>query len=115
MPALNPKYLLATIMLGGRIEFVSAQSWERMLGYKSVQETMSKVNIVEDQSQEAAPGEPRIESARVSVEETSGQQHEVFIPFVKDCLSHPMGKEEVDEKVLKLMAPYLSTASKRGG
>lgn len=107
MPALNLKYLMATILLDGRLDFISAQSRERMLGDKLVQETMLKIDVVEDQNQEAAPGQPRTESAKVTVEEISGQKHEIFVPFVKGYPSHSMTKEEVDEKALELMTPHL--------
>jgi 2-methylcitrate dehydratase PrpD len=107
MPALNLKYLLATILLDGRLDFVSAQSRERMLGDTAVQAAMEKVEIVEDQSQEAPAGEPRRESARVIVEAIGGVRHELFVPFVKGYPSHPMSREEVDEKALELMTQHL--------
>lgn len=63
MPAPNLKYLLATILLDGRPDFVSAHFWERMLEDEAVEAVMSKVDIVEDLSQEATLGKPRRESA----------------------------------------------------
>jgi 2-methylcitrate dehydratase PrpD len=114
MPALNLKYLLAIILLDGRLDFVSAQSRERMqrilgdsddLGHK----LMSKINVVEDSSQEAPKGEARRESARVTVEEQDGRKHEVFVPYVKGYPSHPMSKTEVDEKAIELISPHLGS------
>jgi 2-methylcitrate dehydratase PrpD len=90
MPALNLKYRLAINLQDGHFDFVSAQSRERMLGDKSVQAIISKVEIVEDQRQEAPPGEPHREGARVTVKEMGGQRQEVFMTFVKGYPSHPM-------------------------
>lgn len=69
--------------------------------------SMSKIDVVEDESQEAAPGEPRTESARATAEGTSRQRHEVLVSFVKGYPSHPIIKEEVDEKALGLMTLHL--------
>ncbi|KAF1809650.1 MmgE/PrpD family protein [Eremomyces bilateralis CBS 781.70] len=107
MPALNLKYLVAIILIDQRLDFVSAQSRERMLGDQEVQALMLKVEVVEDPSQEPPPGEARTESARVKVEETGGRRHEVYVPYVKGYPSHPMSKEEVDLKALELMEPHL--------
>jgi 2-methylcitrate dehydratase PrpD len=107
MPALNLKYILAIILLDGRLDFVSTQSRERMLNDKAAHALMSKVDVVEDASQEAPPGEPRRESARLTVEEHGGNRHEVFVPYVKGYPSHPLSKEEVDEKAAELMSPHL--------
>jgi 2-methylcitrate dehydratase PrpD len=113
MPALNLKYLLATILIDGHLDFVSAQSRERMLEDKAVQVLMSKVEVVEDLAQEAPSGEPRRESAKVIVEETSGRKNEIFVPYVKGYPSHPMSKEDVDEKALGLMTPHLGAKRAR--
>jgi 2-methylcitrate dehydratase PrpD len=109
MPALNLKYILAIILLDGHLDFVSAQSRERMLNDRAVHALMAKVEVVEDASQEAPPGEARRESARLTVEEHTGISHEQFVPYVKGYPSHPMSKEEVDEKAMELMLPYLGS------
>lgn len=67
MPALNLRYLTAIILLDGRLDFVSAQSLERMAGDAAVRDLMGRVEIAHDPAQEAEPGQPRTESARVTV------------------------------------------------
>jgi 2-methylcitrate dehydratase PrpD len=109
MPALNLKYILSIILLDGRLDFVSAQSRERMLNDNAALALMSKVDVVEDASQEAPAGEPRRESARVTVEEHGGGRQEFFVPYVKGYPSHPMSKEEVDEKAEELILPHLGS------
>jgi 2-methylcitrate dehydratase PrpD len=109
LPALNIKYVLSIILLDGRLDFVAAQSRERMLGNKAVQQLMSKVSVLEDVTQQTPLGEPRRESARVKVEEAGGRLHEVFVPFVKGYPSHPMSQTEVEQKSMELMTPHLGT------
>jgi 2-methylcitrate dehydratase PrpD len=71
---------------------------------------MERVTIAHDPSQEAAPGEPRKESARVFVTEAGGQTHTTFVPYVVGFPSHPMSRAEVEAKALELMAPRLGAA-----
>jgi 2-methylcitrate dehydratase PrpD len=107
MPALNLRYLSAIIMIDGRLDFVSAQSLERMRTDRAVQALMTKVDVVHDPAQEAGPGQERTESARVVVTETGGRRHEVYVPYVTGFPSHPMSGAEVEEKARGLMAPRL--------
>jgi 2-methylcitrate dehydratase PrpD len=86
MLVLNLKYLLTIILLDGRLDFASVQSCEHMLEDKAVQAFMSKVEVVEDLSQEAPPEEPRRECARLIIEETDGRRNEIFLPYVKGYL-----------------------------
>lgn len=107
MPALNLRYLAAIILLDGRLDFVSAQSLARMAKDAPVQELMSKVEIRHDPSQEAAPGEPRTESARVTLTLADGQRVARFVPHVLGFPSHPMSAADVEAKAAELMAPAL--------
>lgn len=113
MPALNLRYLSAIILLDGRLDFVSAQSLERMHGDAAVAEIMNKVDVVHDPAQEHAPGEARTESARVVVTEAGGKRHEIYVPFVVGFPSHPMSKADVEAKALELMTPVLGAARAR--
>ena len=107
MPALNLRYLMAIILLDGELDFVAAQSLERMHNDPAVRELMARVHVVHDPTQEHGPDEPRRESARLSVWEASGIRHEIFVPHVVGVPSHPMSRSEVEQKALGLMAPAL--------
>lgn len=113
MPALNLRYLSAIILLDGRLDFVSAQSLERMHNDPKAKALMAKVDVVHDPAQEHAEGAARTESARVVVTERGGKRHEVFVPYVEGFPSHPMGKSDVEAKALELMTPQLGAARAR--
>lgn len=113
MPALNLRYLSAIILIDGRLDFVSAQSLERMHNDDKVKTLMTKVDVVHDLAQEHAPGTARTESARVVVTETSGKRHDIFVPYVVGFPSHPMSKADVEAKALDLMTPQLGAARAR--
>lgn len=107
MPALNLRYLTSIILLDKHLDFVSAQSLERMHNDAAVKQLMTKVDVVHDPEQETPRGEPRRESARVRVEMLDGSVMERFVPFVRGFPSHPMNREEVISKALELMTPHL--------
>lgn len=107
MPALNLRYLTAIILIDGRLDFVSAQSLERMHGDARAQALMTRVDVVHDPEQEHDPGEARTESARVEVVQTDGRRFEIFVPYVVGFPSHPMSKADVEAKALELMTPRL--------
>ena len=113
MPALNIRYLMAIILLDGRLDFVSAQSLQRMHGDAKAKALMAKVDVVHDPAQEAPEGTPRTESARVVVVQEDGRRHEVFIPYVVGFPSHPMSKADVEGKALELMSPRLGASRAR--
>lgn len=110
MPALNLRYLTAIILIDGRLDFVSAQSLERMHGDAAAKALMTRVDVVHDPEQEHDPGEARTESARVTVTHTDGRRLEIFVPYVVGFPSHPMSKADVEAKALELMTPRLGPA-----
>lgn len=110
MPALNLRYTTSLIMLDGKLDFVAAQSLERMANDAAVKAFMQKVTIAHDPAQEAPAGSPRTESARVIVIEKGGRRHETYVPYVVGFPSHPMSRQEVEEKALELMAPRLGSS-----
>lgn len=110
MPALNLRYLTAIILIDRRLDFVSAQSLERMHGDEQVKALMSRVDVVHDAAQEAGPGQERVESARVIVTDADGARREAFVPYVTGFPSHPMSKAEVEDKARGLLAPTLGQA-----
>lgn len=110
MPALNLRYLSSIILIDRRLDFVSAQSLERMHGDAQVKALMAKVDVVHDAAQEAGPGQERVESARVIVTDLDGRRREAFVPYVTGFPSHPMSKAEVEEKARSLLGPALGNA-----
>jgi len=107
MPALNLRYLTAIILIDRKLDFVSAQSLERMHGDAQVRALMAKVDVAHDPAQEAGPGQERVESARVIVTDLDGTRREAFVPYVTGFPSHPMSKAEVEEKARGLLTPTL--------
>ena len=113
MPALNLRYLTAIILIDRRLDFVSAQSLERMAGDPAARALMAKVEIAHDPAQETPPGQPRAESARVIITTTDGRRLEAFTPYVPGYPSHPMGRSDVEAKAEELMAPELGVRRAR--
>ena len=113
MPALNLRYTTSLILLEGKLDFVAAQSLERMATDAKAKALMERVTIVHDPKQEAAPGQPRTESARVIVVENGGKRHETYVPYVVGFPSHPMSREDVEAKAIELMAPRLGDSRAR--
>jgi 2-methylcitrate dehydratase PrpD len=110
MPALNLRYTLSLMLIEGKLDFVSAQSLERMANDAQVRAMMERIIIAHDPAQEAPAGQPRTESARLIVTQASGQKHEIYVPYVVGFPSHPMSREEVEAKALELMSPRLGAA-----
>jgi 2-methylcitrate dehydratase PrpD len=113
MPALNLRYLAAIILLDRRLDFVSAQSLERMRHDHAVRSLMARVEVAHDPAQEAAPGHGRAESARVIVTDAAGRRHEAFTPSVPGYPPHPMHRPEVEAKAAELMSPLLGAERAR--
>lgn len=110
MPALNLRYLTAIMLIDRRLDFVAAQSLERMAGDAAVHALMARVDVVHDPDQETPPGQPRTESARVIVTLKDGAVREIYVPHVVGFPSHPMSADEVETKALDLMTPSLGAA-----
>lgn len=113
MPALNLRYLTAIILIDRRLDFVSAQSLDRMHGDAAVKALMAKVDVVHDPRQEPPAGGERIESARVIAVDADGRSHETFVPYVLGFPLHPMGRADVEAKATELMGPHLGAARTR--
>lgn len=113
MPALNLRYLTALILEDGRLDFVAAQSLERMHGDERIASLMQIVDVVHDEAQETGTGRARAESARVTVSMRDGSSVERFVPFVRGFPTHPMDRDDVEDKAFGLLAPGLGDASAR--
>lgn len=110
MPALNLPYLASIIMLDGELDFVAAQSLDRMHNDAEVAAFAEKVSVVRDEAQETGEGEDRTESARVTITRTDGATVERYVPYVRGFPSHPMTRADVEEKARGLAEPVLGTA-----
>jgi 2-methylcitrate dehydratase PrpD len=110
MPALNIPYLAAIIMLDGRLDFVAAQSLERLSTDKAAAEFARRVTVVQDNAQDSGEGADRTESARVTVTLTTGEQVERFVPYVPGFPTHPLTKAEAEEKARELVVPVLGVS-----
>jgi 2-methylcitrate dehydratase PrpD len=113
MPALNLRYLTAIILIDRRLDFVAAQSLERMHGDVEARALMSRVEVVHDPAQEAPPGSPRTESSLVEIALKDGPTLNIFIPYVRGFPSHPMSASDVEAKAMELMAPKLGAERAR--
>lgn len=107
MPALNLPYIASLIILDGRLDFTDVQSLERMHGDPKVIAFRKLVDVVEDKTQEAAEGQARVESARVTIERHGKPKLVKFIPFVRGFPSHPMTRGDVESKARELLDPIL--------
>ncbi len=110
MPALNLPYLASIIMLDGKLDFVAAQSLERMHDDPAVAAFRRKVEVIHDPAQEAARGEPRTESARVTITRTKTPPLDKYVPFVRGFPSHPMSRADVEAKAHELADPIVGRA-----
>jgi 2-methylcitrate dehydratase PrpD len=113
MPALNLPYLASIIFLDRKLDFVAAQSLDRMHGDPAVAAFRKRVEVTHDPAQEAAPGTPRTESARVILERRDGPALERFVPYVRGFPSHPMSRADVEAKVSELIEPALGAVRTR--
>jgi 2-methylcitrate dehydratase PrpD len=107
MPALNLRYLAAIILLDGRLDFLAAQSIERMHHDPEVATLMGTVEVVHDPAQESGHGRDRTESALVTLTLSSGAVREMFVASVRGFPTDPMDGDEVAAKARELLAPHL--------
>lgn len=110
MPALNIPYLAAIIMHDGRLDFVDAQSLDRMTNDKAAKAFAEKVEVVADPSQETGEGEDRTESAHVTITMADATTKSRYVAYVPGFPTHPMGKSEVQTKARELVEPVIGKA-----
>lgn len=113
MPALNIPYLAAIIMLDGRLDFVDAQSLDRMNIDEAAKAFAKKVEVVADAAQETGEGEDRTESARVTIAVTDGSAKSRYVAYVPGFPTHPMGRQDVETKARELIEPVLGNATSK--
>ncbi len=110
MPALNLPYLCAIILLDKKLDFDAAQSIARMRDDEEARTLMAHVEVAHDPAQEA---EPRVESARITVDLEDGSREVEFVEHVRGFPANPMSHDDIEEKAVELLAPKLGEAGAR--
>ncbi|MDD1449672.1 hypothetical protein NHF48_000085 [Sphingomonas sp. H160509] len=78
-----------------------------MHGDAAVAAFRRRVDVIHDPAQEVAKGQPRTESARVTIMRRGQPPLEKFVPWVRGFPSHPMSRADVETKARDLIAPVL--------
>lgn len=98
MPDINCQYIMAVILLDGRLTFAAAHSYERMSN-PQIRDVESRIHLIADpqfSEQEAQrPGLVRIQLA-------NGQTVEKLVQAVRGTVDNPMIRDEVEEKASDL-------------
>jgi len=103
MPDVNCQYIMAVILLDGKLTFKAAQSYERMSDPK-VREVQARVNLIGD------PRFARQERERpglVRIHLTDGRTVEKLVPAVRGTADNPMTRSEVEVKCQDLLQDVL--------
>ena len=103
MPDVNCQYIMAVMLLDGKLDFEAAHAYERMADPK-VLEVQRRVNLIEDlrftAEEKKQPGLVRIHLA-------DGRTLEKYVPVFKGKAENPMNREEVAVKTLDLIQDIL--------
>jgi 2-methylcitrate dehydratase PrpD len=108
MPALNLPYLAAIILIDGHLDFVAAQSLDRLAADEEVRALMARVDVRPDPTQDAFP---RVESARARITLRDGAEHAHFVEHVQGFPARPMARDELVAKSTRLLEPHLGAAA----
>ena len=108
MPDINCQYLVAVILLDGKLTFEAAHSYERMADPR-VRAVQARVNLIGD-SKFAELERKRPGQVRVQMED--GRVFEKLVPAVRGTADNPMSREEVEVKSLDLLEGILGKRSK---
>jgi 2-methylcitrate dehydratase PrpD len=106
MPDINLQYIMAVMVLDGRLSFDAAHDHRRMKE-KTVKEMMARIELVGDESL-FQPSTPR--PAVVEVTTATGEDLRAQVASSRGTPENPMSDEEVERKALDLMAPVLGAA-----
>jgi 2-methylcitrate dehydratase PrpD len=109
MPDINLQYIMAVMVLDGRLSFDAAHSYRRMKD-KKVQEMMARIELVGDESL-FQPATPR--PAIVEVTTSNGGSFREHVTSSRGTPDNPMSDEEVERKALDLIAPVLGDTRSR--
>ena len=103
MPDINCQYIMAVILLDGRLAFRAAESYERMSD-PQVLEVRSRVNLIGDPR---FADQERQRPGLVRVHLTAGTTVEEFVPAVRGTADNPMTRDEVEAKSVDLLQDVL--------
>ncbi len=99
MPDVNCQYIMAVILLDGKLTFKATQSYDRMSDPR-VQQVRSRVNLIGDP--QFQPQE-RKRPGLVRVHLNDGRMVEKLVPTVRGTADNPMTREEVEVKCQDLL------------
>jgi 2-methylcitrate dehydratase PrpD len=98
MPDINCQYIIAVILLDGRLTFAAAHSYERMSD-PQIRKVQSRIHLIGDpkfsEQERQRPGLVRIQLA-------DGKTLEKLVLAVRGTADNPMTQDEVEEKALDL-------------
>ncbi len=103
MPDVNCQYIMAVILLDGKLTFKAAQSYERISDPK-VQKVQARVNLIGDPR---FAGQERKRPGLVRIHLTDGRTVEKLVPAVRGTADNPMTRSEVEVKCLDLLQDVL--------
>jgi 2-methylcitrate dehydratase PrpD len=103
MPDVNCQYIMAVILLDGKLTFRAAQSYERMSDPK-VREVQARVRLIGDPR---FAGQERKRPGLVRIKLTDGRTVERLVPAVRGTADNPMTRSEVEVKCLDLLQDVL--------
>lgn len=109
MPDINLQYIMAVILLDGRLTFEAAHDFKRMRD-KKVLALKSRIELVADEEL-ARAAIPRQGIVEITTE--SGETFREHVVSVRGTPQNPMTTEEVEKKALELLAPVLGDQRSR--
>jgi 2-methylcitrate dehydratase PrpD len=108
MPDINLQYIMAVMILDGRLGFDAAHDYRR-LKEKKIRQMMTRVELVGDQPVQPAAPRPAV----VEVTTRSGENLRQQITNSRGTAENPMTDQDVETKALDLIAPALGDARSR--
>jgi len=109
MPDINLQYIMAVILLDGKLTFEAAHNFKRMKDKKTLA-MKSKVELVADEELARSPI-PRQGIVEVTTE--SGETLREHVQSVRGTPQNPMSLEEVEAKALELLVPVVGAQRSR--
>ena len=106
MPDINLQYLLATVLIEGKLTAETAHSYERM-NLPEITELKKRITLT-DAPGLSTPGAMR--QAKVEIVTIEGFRFSDLVTQVRGSPQNPMTTEEIEEKSLDLLIPVLGEA-----
>lgn len=100
MPDINCQYLVIGTMLDGAFSFAMAHDLERMRS-PQVQDLMARTSLRPD------PDKAGVRTADLTVRTRDRGVLHAYVPAVRGTVDDPMSRQEVHDKALDLVAPFL--------